>query len=178
MNALISALINVRKFARIIHDIRLENAVWCPETGRFHPDARENLTVSRNGKILSNLFRLGTATVVSENGTVSEVSARSASRAAAAVAIRDIRKNGTPSHFWTVTMRNKKFGATHTETVRFGFDFVSHRDDSIGDERANIVVSDMGRTTNNLIDNVIFHNASQNEPCPVCGRLNCDSATI
>lgn len=141
MNNLVSALVRSRNLARIIHDIRLENAVWCPETGRFHPDARENLTVSHNGKILSNLFRLGTATVVSENGTVSEVSARSASRAAAAVAIRDIRKNGTPSHFWTVTMRNKS-GATHSETVRFGFDWKPIDDtENDGTENGNIVTS-------------------------------------
>lgn len=122
----------------VIHDIRLENAVYHTETSRFGPDAREHKHIANNGKILTNLFQIGTATVQSADGLIlsQSVVARSASRAAASVSIRHIRNGGSPVSIWDVTMTNKS-GATHSETIHHGFDHVSYRDDSFGDERAD-----------------------------------------
>ena len=127
-----------------IHDIRLENAVWSPETSRFHPDAREHSHVSKNGQMLTNLFQLGTALVASQDGTVlAAVSARDASRAAASVALREIRAGRTPAHNWSVSMRNKS-GESHSETVFFGFDRPDRtvsQDDTADGELSHIEMS-------------------------------------
>jgi hypothetical protein len=118
----------------VIHDIRLENAVYHTETSRFGPDAREHLHVAKNGRILTNLFQKGTALVASQDGTVlASVSARNASRAAACVALRHIRSGGAPVSIWDVT--TFKNGGSHSETIHHGFDHVAFRDDSFGDEK-------------------------------------------
>jgi ribosomal protein S11 len=118
----------------VIHDIRLENAVYHTETSRFGPDGREHLHMTQNGKIITNLFQSGTALVASQDGSVLQsVSARNASRAAAAVAIRHIRAGNAPVSIWDVT--TFKNGGSHSETIHHGFDHVAYRDDSIGDER-------------------------------------------
>jgi hypothetical protein len=125
---------------RAIHDIRLANAVWCPETGRFHPDVREHSAESQNGTLLTNVFQIGTALVASQDGTVLDaVVARNATRAAAAVAIRNMRAGGQPIHEWEVSMRNKS-GESHSETVWFGFDYSPSHDETVGDERSDSVV--------------------------------------
>lgn len=108
--------------ARAIHEIRLSVSRFDEKTGRFGRDQREHNPMSQNGKLLANLFQTGTALVASQDGTtLAAVVARSAERAAAAVAIREIRAGRTPTHNWSVSMRNKS-GESHSETVWFGFD--------------------------------------------------------
>jgi hypothetical protein len=148
----LSALSQNETLRKIAHDLRVVNAVYHIETDSFGPDDREERTIVGR-KILSNLFQLGTALVVSQNGT-RVVSARDASRAAASVALRDIRMGNIPQHDYEVTMTNRR-GQSHSETVHFGFDHAPIQDtDSDGDARANIDRLDMGHVSNRRIDDV------------------------
>jgi len=139
----------------IAHDIRCLCAVWSPDTGRFHPDRREEKTISASGKILSNLFSRGTALVVSQNGTPNVVVSRGAERAAACIALRQLRSGIVPSHTFHVTQRNRS-GQSYNETVFIGFDGGSSWDNRDGDEKANVVVSEMGHVSEKRIDDLIL----------------------
>ena len=133
----LSSLSALSILRNIAHDVRLVNAVYSPETGRFHPDIREERTqVGR--KILSNLFSLATASV-SRMGETYNVVARDMNRAAAAVALRDVRRGTVPAHQYDVTMTNRR-GLSHSGTVHFGFDAAPIADaaDADGTERSNI----------------------------------------
>ena len=100
----------------IVHEFRLLNSVWNPITGRFHPDNREDRTMSHNGKMLSNIFQNGQRHYVGGKW----VSARTANRAIAASALRQIRRGEMPSHKWTVlTVRGSNSYVTDTYV---GFD--------------------------------------------------------
>jgi len=159
-------------FARIAHDVRCLCAVYHPETGRFGRDNREDVTVSNRGKILSNLFSRGTADV---GGTA--VVARSADRAAAAVALRAIRAGTVPAREYSVTMRNRS-GATYNETVRFEFDSENPiTDHDSGADRSLPTVRETARDSGRRIDDVVFHGVSKQNgkivPCAVCGKSTC-----
>lgn len=120
MHTTFAKLALIETLKRIIHDIRCVNAVWCPDTGRFHPDIRENRTVTGAGKILTNLYSMGTALVSSWNGSRFVV-ARDASRAAAVSAIRDIRDGKPAVHEYNVVKQNLS-GARYAESFRLSFD--------------------------------------------------------
>lgn len=149
----LSALAQNETLRNIAHDIRLSCAVYHIETARFGPDARENLTISPMGKILTNLYQMGTAQV-SHNGTVVHLRSRSAARAAACLALRLIRNGTVPMGGFDVSQRNAR-GASYSET----FEFVPVQDetvDSDGLNRANIVRAEMGHVSNRRIDDVTF----------------------
>ncbi len=125
-----------------IVSIRGVNARQCPKTGRFGADRRELKHVSHNGKLLSNLFQIGTAMVVSQDGTVVKtVVSRNATRAAAAVALRDIRAGNERVSIWDVSQRNNN-GQSYNETVQFDVGATQSETslDETGDEKANYEV--------------------------------------
>lgn len=151
----LSALSQTETLRKIAHDIRIVNAVYHIETDSFGPDMREERTIVGQ-KILSNLFQTGTAVVGGRS-----VVARNPSRAAASVALRDVRAGRVPSHSYTVSMRNRR-GLCYIETVYFGFDHepIQDKTDADGLNRANIDRFDMGHVSTKRIDDHVF----QNEP--------------
>jgi len=146
----LSALSALSALRSLIHDIRLTCAVYHIETERFGPDMRENLTIADSGKILTNLFQSGTATV-SHNGTVAVVRSRSAARAAACLALRLCRSGTVPMGPMAVCQKNRR-GQSQNET----FEFVPIQDGLNGDERANIDRLTMGHYSTKRIDDVSF----------------------
>jgi hypothetical protein len=107
---------------RFCHNVRLTVSTWDDKTRRFTGrDRREHNVSNRDGQLISNRFTMGTALVASQDGTVfGAVTARSAQRAAAAMALRAAR-NGNIVSNWNVEKINKS-GATHSETFFFGAD--------------------------------------------------------
>jgi len=107
---------------RFCHNVRLTVSTWDGVSKRFTGrDQREHNVSNRDGKLIGNCFTMGTALVASQNGTVfGAVSARSAQRAAAAMALRAARNDNIVSN-WTVEKINKS-GESHSETFFFGAD--------------------------------------------------------
>lgn len=128
-----------------IHDIRCVSAVWNTENGRFHPDAREHLHMSRTGKLITNLFSANRATVTAPDGTTTTVNARNAERGAAAVAIREIRATGTVTQKWTVAMTSRTGNKTAATEIFFGTDCGVTQDDTAGFERSEVQTVKMSR---------------------------------
>lgn len=125
---------------RFAHNVRLTVSTWDDAKQRFSGrDRREINATNDDGRHIGNLFEMGTALVASDNGAVfGSVTARSANRAAAAMALRTMR-NGLIISRWTVEKINKS-GESHSETFFFGADAPNggHDDGDDGADRSEI----------------------------------------
>ena len=146
---------------RFCHNVRLTVSTWDDVSKRFTGrDQREHNVSNQDGCLISNRFTMGTALVASQNGTVfGAVSARSAQRAAAAIALRSARDGNIVSN-WNVEKINKS-GESHNETFFFGADSpdggtVDSRGDASGLSVITLTASEIALFSGRRIDDMDY----------------------
>jgi hypothetical protein len=134
----------------IIHEIRLLNAVYSPETGRFHPDRREHDFFALDlGQTVS--FRARHDATVSIGDSSYAVVARNADRAYAAGMLRHLRAGRAPLADATVSIRGRA-----DESYWLGIGAGSADDGLTGDENGlceiTLTASEIALLTDRRID--------------------------